>query len=428
VAPLDHTTVLLYNKYVAQQNCCIFDRYEEGTVLKNVTGQVVQGDDFFDRDSEISRYWNGLETDNLLLLAPRRVGKSSVLRRMKANAATKGFFSIYIDVSDCNDELRFVQRLYSAILEHHGSADRLWNALSESWLGKTISRVKKAGAAGFSIEFESDESSWARMGEELAEALSELDGRTLIQVDEIPVFVLKLLNREDESNQGRVREFLYWLRRLRQHYPQVRWMMAGSIGLDTVTSRLNIADSINDLRIETLGAFNEDTSNEFLHSLAIAYGVTLDKPARDHIFARVGWLVPYYLQLIFAKIRDVKNPSVADVDEAVNILLGPQHKSVFDYWRQRLRDELGRPDSDHAALLLHSACRTPEGAPLSILKLALGSVLPQAEKRDDGIRYLLDVLENDGYLVAADKHWKFRSPLLREYWLRRVAPAESEDE
>jgi hypothetical protein len=397
-------------------------------MLRNVTGQVVEGEDFFDRQTEIGRFWRGLETDNLLLLAPRRVGKSSILRRMKADSESRGFTGIYIDVSDCNEELHFVERLYSAILEHHGSADRLWNGIKDSWLGKTISRVKKAGGGGFSIEFSSEPSTWARMGEELAEALAGLEGRTLIQVDELPVFALKLLNRADDANQARIREFLYWLRRLRQEYPQVRWMLAGSIGLDTIASRLNIADSINDLRIETLGAFDEATAHEFLIALSTAYKVELATPVREHLLMRVGWPVPYYLQLLFGKVREHPRPGADDVDRAMDTLLTPSYKSLFDYWRQRLRDELGRPDSDYAATLLHPASRAPEGISLSILKQVLTPAVPDADTRDDKVRYLLDVLENDGYLVEESRRWRFRSPLLREYWSRRVAPPEPGNE
>ena len=397
-------------------------------MLQNVTGQVVEGDNFFDRQVEIARFWRALETDNVLLLAPRRVGKSSVLRRMKADAELHDFASVYVDVSDCGDELRFVERVYAAILEHHGSAEQLWSGIKESWLGKTIGRVKKAGAAGFAIEFSSDESNWARMGEELAEALDRLDGKTLIQVDELPVFALKLLNRGDDTEQSRIREFLYWLRRLRQSYPQVRWMLTGSIGLDTVASRLNIADSINDLRVETLGAFDAATAHALLETLARAYGLELEETVRDHILVRVGWPVPFYLQLIFDKIRDCWKPGIADVDGAIDTLLDPRHKGLFDYWRQRLRDELGRPDADYAAALLHPASRAPEGVRHSIFQQALTPAIPDAGARDEKLRYLLDVLQNDGYLVEEAKRWRFLSPLLREYWLRRVAPPESLDE
>ena len=35
-------------------------------------------------------------------------------------------------------------------------------------------------------------------------------------------------------------------------------------------------------------------------------------------------------------------------------------------------------------------------------------------------RFLLDVLENDGYLVVDEGRYVFRSPLLRDYWRARV--------
>ena len=150
-----------------------------------------------------------------------------------------------------------------------------------------------------------EEMNWSRMGEELADALEGLEHPILIQVDELPVFALKLLNRSaPDSNQERIREFLYWLRRLRLQYSSVRWILAGSIGLDTVASRLNIADAINDLRIETLGAFDLSTSHAFLASLAQAYQLELSEAVRSHMIAKVGWPIPYYLQLIFSKLRE----------------------------------------------------------------------------------------------------------------------------
>ncbi|MDQ3773238.1 MAG: hypothetical protein M3461_02095 [Pseudomonadota bacterium] len=47
--------------------------------MRNMTGPVVRGEDFFDREHEQARFWRDLETDNLLLLAPRRVGKTSLM-------------------------------------------------------------------------------------------------------------------------------------------------------------------------------------------------------------------------------------------------------------------------------------------------------------------------------------------------------------
>jgi uncharacterized protein len=259
------------------------------------------------------------------------------------------------------------------------------------------------------------------LGEELADALSKLDGRWLIQVDELPVFVLKLLNQDQPTERARVREFLYWMRRLRQEYSGVRWVLAGSIGLDTVTARLNIADAINDLRIENLGAFDEPTAEAMLAALAATHQVDLSEAVRKYIVARTGWPAPYYLQLIFHETRDLhRTVTETDVTHAIEDLLG--HRNYFDYWRQRLYDELGRPDADYAIALLHHCCRTPDGSARSTLNLSLASTIPDIRAREDKLRYLLDVLLNDGYLVEEQNRWRFRSPLLREFWLRRLAP------
>lgn len=389
--------------------------------MKNLTGAVAEGSDFFDRQSELARFWRDLETDNLLLLAPRRVGKTSVLRKMADSAAGHNLTPVYIDVSDCADEMAFVRRLYASVLESQLS-DRLWERMKDSWIGKTISRVAKVGGAGFSVELRADSADWARLGEELADALSKPDGQWLIEVDELPVFILKLLAAAEPAQRARTRDFLYWLRRVRLEYRNVRWLLAGSVGLDTVTSRLNLADSINDLRIVTLGAFDAEVADAFLRELAATYRMELAEAVRRRIVERIGWPAPYYLQLIFHELRDSgQAPAVEDVESAVQRLLGPSQRNYFDYWRQRLFDELGRPDADYTIELLSAVSRSAEGVTKSALTMALSASITDPRTRSEKLAYLLDVLQNDGYLVEHEGRWMFRSALVREYWQRRVA-------
>lgn len=395
--------------------------------MRNVTGAVAEGEEFFDRVDEMTAFWRSLETDNLLLLAPRRVGKTSLMKRMAEDADHHGFGPLYVDVSDAPDELDFIQRLYRAVLETD-AGDRLWNRIKDSWLGQTISRVTKVSGYGFGVEFKDDQAGWTRLGEELADALSRLEGRWLIEVDELPVFLLKLLTPEDGKARGRVREFLYWLRRIRQQFPRVRWLLAGSIGLDTVTARLNIADAINDLQIVTLGAFDELIADALLKALAASHAMDLQAAVRRHAITRAGWPAPYYLQLIFHGLRSVTGPpSMQDVDRVIDDLLGPQHKNYFDYWRQRLFEELGQMDAGYAIALLNAACHAAEGASGSVLNQRLGTMMSEPGPRTEKLRYLLDVLRNDGYLIEDGRNWRFQFPLLREYWLRRVAPQEDHD-
>ena len=120
-------------------------------------------------------------------------------------------------------------------------------------------------------------------------------------------------------------------------------------------------------------------------------------------------------------MREIRKPLETDVDAAVEALV--HHKTIFDYWRQRLRDELGRPDSDHATAILNAACRTPEGISRSIAQQVLTNVILDADRRRRESPLSPRYFDQRRLLGAREKRWRFRSPLLREYWLRHVVTA-----
>lgn len=260
------------------------------------------------------------------------------------------------------------------------------------------------------------------------EALDEQTGQTLMLVDELPVFVLALLR--DDPTGSRARRFLSWFRELRQRpsrQGRLHWLLAGSIGLDTVAARLNLGDTINDLYSTSLGAFDREVADRFLQALAATYSFDLGDEARLHALDRVGWLIPFHLQLLFRELKkhceDVGcEASPAAIDEVIEEVMSPAHKAYFDYWRQRLHEELGKPDAGYAISVLNQVAKDPAGADRSSLGQLLAEHIPAAPEREELLRFLLDVLESDGYLAVSNERYVFRSPLLREFWLRRVVP------
>jgi len=54
--------------------------------MKNCVGPPVTGNDFFGREKEQRDFWRILENDSVLLLAPRRIGKTSLMRRLEETA------------------------------------------------------------------------------------------------------------------------------------------------------------------------------------------------------------------------------------------------------------------------------------------------------------------------------------------------------
>lgn len=110
--------------------------------------------------------------------------------------------------------------------------------------------------------------------------------------------------------------------------------------------------------------------------------------------------------------------SVTALDAAIARLL--ERKVYFSYWDERLASALGSPDDDHARRVLRVCATDPRGAVASTLQRALAAVISDVAQRSRTLTWILDVLHNDGYLVLADKRWRFRSGLLRRYWRSHV--------
>jgi hypothetical protein len=265
---------------------------------------------------------------------------------------------------------------------------------------------------------------WQERAHELAHALTGMPGHWFLLVDELPVFVARLLRGDGGAERARL--FLEWFRSIRQQVPErelrLHWVLAGSIGLDVVTHRHGLSDAINDLRPFRLGAFSEADARAFLRSLALGEGIELHAPVVDAVLAHAGWPIPYHLQVLFADLRDharelKRAPTVQDVELVFEQLL-KQH-SYFDSWYERLHQELGDPEADHAREVLRACAADPNGASREVLDARLQLAISSAQERDRALRFVLDVLEHDGYLLDHGGRYGFRSNLLREFWKRR---------
>ena len=386
--------------------------------MKISVGNPVEGDDFFDREQEQSRAWRKLEGSHLLMLAPRRIGKTSLILRLCATARDHRRYAVHCSFAKCESESDCIRELFKALATQQtiGQHSKALFANIKSF---------KLGPLGVDWH-EAQPESWREAGEELGKALSQGDDDWLVCIDELPVFIINLLQQGDEGRR-KARAFLYWLRDLRQtHYRRVKWLLAGSIGLDTLVARLGLSDTINDLEPFPLDAFSEDSANRFLGELAKSYRIELAEPLRKAIIRRVGWPVPYYLQLMFEHLREEctesgSNPDEAMIEQVFEKLLGMSYRNHFDYWRQRLDEELGQPEAGHAVLILTQICQSTAGDSRSNLAQVLDKHINDPDQRDKALNYLLEVLVSDGYLIEREGRFAFRLEWLRVYWQRRFA-------
>src|SRR5579864_2157615 len=197
-------------------------------MLTNQLGRPVRGEDFYDREEILADIWQLLEDgNNLLLLAPRRVGKTSLMDRLKDQASQHDFRPVFASVADVASELAFVKRLYKAI-QAIPEGKELMSQIAKGSVSRYLKRIKKIGIGTGTFELADDaERHWTELGEALAGALEKFQARWLLLIDELPISVLSLV--QQDQSMARARQFLSWLREVRigpNAAKTVRWFLA----------------------------------------------------------------------------------------------------------------------------------------------------------------------------------------------------------
>ena len=208
-------------------------------LMNNIVGQPVEGDDFFDRETDVDAVWESLEQGNhVLLLAPRRVGKTSLALRVGERALSAGWRFAFVDVQRDRDELSLLANLFEN-LKSAGLKVPLLARLTQAvaWARRTLRGKVEGGGLAIEIGGEEGQESFTleALVDHLFKQLEESDHRVLIAMDELPLFLTELQREEKgEDETVRLRRFLNWFRALRLRFRKnVRWLLLGSVGLDT---------------------------------------------------------------------------------------------------------------------------------------------------------------------------------------------------
>jgi len=69
--------------------------------MKNVVGPPAEGDDFFNRDRDLKRFRRLIENGSLLLIAPRRVGKTSFVLNLCQSLRASGCAATLFSAEGC---------------------------------------------------------------------------------------------------------------------------------------------------------------------------------------------------------------------------------------------------------------------------------------------------------------------------------------
>ena len=385
--------------------------------INNQTGPPVEGDDFFGRTKDLDFAWKHIKKGNSIILsAPRRVGKSSFAKKLLVKAKDESWNTFEINLEEIKSEIGFVN-LFVEKLQSQSWWDEIKTKLKEK-LEQLLASIKP------SFEYEGAKATleWQSKKADVYEKLKQLIDHqkdTLIMVDEITILLNSLLEDKENGIQN-VTFFLNWLRSFRQiSDTKIRWVFCSSIGIDNFTNQHNLSYTFNDVDSFPLGAFNEETSIALLKSLAESDNLKIDDTLINAIMTKIGWLLPYFLQVIHYKLNylvQVENEALNDktLDRAYNLLISEKHLNT---WDERLK-EYGSLESD-ARTVLKYLCKNTKGEKRSNIIEVLNQKTNDIDKADETTSKLISMLSNDGYLAETNSKYLFRSPLIRDFWFKR---------
>lgn len=373
--------------------------------IKLKIGSPVVGEDFFGREEELRKAESLIRDNNLMLAAPRRVGKISFARRLIDTLSSKGWNTIFIDLEEITSIDHFFNAFYSELVKlPETKVSEKVKAKMKKWLsGVELSTTGLPVNATVKME-SSDNNDF----KDLADILNTLDKHTLVVFDELTVLLKSLSDKND--NEQDVRTFLNQFRAMRSATSEkCSWLICSSVGVRNFTTQHNLSDTINDVADFELGAFSDEEATNFVTILAESIGIDVNAEIKRYILDKIGWNIPFFIQLLLSRLP-AGETTKADVDEAYGHLL---QTGSFDTWHERLNIEYGN-NKDVAKLILKYLCVTIDGKTRDEIYNHIYAKIPSFENDEMGL--LLRALMTDGYLVTDGERYRFRSPLLRDYW------------
>ena len=399
--------------------------------MKPSTGRWVSGDDFFNRESELSilehRICNG---NHVLLTGQRRMGKTSVARELGRRLEAQGRVFLFVDVEGATCPEDVIAGIAEAAYPVRTLRSRFTTGTSRL-LDRLTQRVKDIGPRQFRVSFRAglDQGNWQRFGEKLIRDCTEHDQPVLLVIDELPIFLKRMLHN-DEGHK-KVDEFLSWLRGTLQQFgagsPAV--IISGSIGLAPLVRRLGIPDRINYLDPFRLGPWSRKTCIKCFNRLARSsdfQDFQVEGGVAEAVYDKLGMGIPHHIQSFFARLTEHalmqgrQRVAVSDVDEVYRTdLLGPAGQNDLVHYETRLKDGLG-DELDYTIAMEILAEAATQDVFGTLARRGLEQLY--ASRFDDAadrIAEVLDVLEHDGYLEACDAEYRFPSNLLKDWWTAR---------
>ena len=386
-------------------------------------GNPAIGDDFIDREKEIDQIISALEKDSVLLIAPRRFGKTSIMRRLEKELLSQDGLCVFIEVEDIYSPQRFLSEMVMALLggERIRRKMKIRSAFEKSfnWFKENVEEV---GVYVFRAKLRSNieadlKEDWTEKARLIFEIINDFESNVYFIVDEFPI-AIKNMDPEDAE------KFLHWFRKLRQISENLRFIVGGSVSIDRVVRDVGGVSVINDFKRVRVGGFQKEVAIGVIKKVFREKEWQYTESIGKKILNCVGEAcIPYFIAIMLSAIEEEYVSRDVEINEELIediynfYILGSGGQHYFEHYSQRLRifytSMAGMEEKAARAILKRVS--SEDYYPLD---LAFGIFKQETEVDDHEIFMdLIADLENDFYIENdSPKGLTFYSKMLRDWW------------
>jgi hypothetical protein len=376
-------------------------------------GGILAPEDVIGRDLLIGHLWTVLETQSVVLTSERRVGKTSVIRKMMTSGGPQRLCFLR-DIEGLRSPAEFIEGIYqdseSILSKTEKTKLALWGLLQK--LGGTeIGHVKLP-------EFKPH---WKNLLNALFEDIFSQETRPVIFFwDELPLFLYSVKENAGEHD---AMEMLDMLRALRQKHANLRMVFTGSVGIHQVIGSLRkfgyANDPTNDMNTVEVPPLRPEDGRHLATLLIKGEGIKVlgDAANVSNELSHAAGHIPYYIHWLVSRIRNdgVEVDSGGVRDCLLKLIADPNDPAHFQYYQSRLTTYYGPIEAKIALHALDALARAGHPLPFSqLLNLVRHKVVDCEEEL---LRDVLQILLKDHYILRNfDATYCFRYAIVQSWW------------
>lgn len=384
-----------------------------------VTGAMASGSNFYDRNKDMSTIKKHLlEGKNILLRAPRRYGKTSLLTHI-TKTFSHSMDICFVDLEGGDSSEEFVELILKGILLNKNFHQYL--------PGHILKAAKASGSDRGRLDILRSErkairKDWKTYIEFIFHCIdkAEKDTPSVFILDEVSFLIEDMLERKD-NEKNEVEELFQWFSKIRGKYKNIQFILSGSEHLPTFLNVFGIEGQLDDFQETSLNLFSKKIATQFIFLVFAGHKTIVSQKEIESILKLMGKPIPYFLQLFLDALLTACREKTALNPEQIkevyyNDLLGSGSKRYFESIEKQLEryNRYGKRCRAGAKAILDKLAQA-DFVPIEELEIIWEETTGGSEQ----FTRMMEIMKDDFYIKPNRKNnIIFDSKLIKEWWFR----------